>query len=156
MASMASKCKYDAKSRQGLPGARFPQTRSSFDWTSFITHRLVKLSYFSYHPYSVCLGICYWSRSFSLVGASCNEGSDSALLSPGGDAKVRSHSVMKLLAVRFRFPGDNFVSAGHGISLRPSVDKVTLLWRGVASLELTQVRTLRETSSNTGLTSSSS
>ena len=84
------------------------------------------------------------------------EGADSALLPPGVDAKVRSHSVMKLLAVRFKFPGDNFVSAGHGIPFRSSKVEATLLGRGVASLELTRVRTLGETTSNTRLTSSSS
>ena len=85
-----------------------------------------------------------------------NEEADSALLSPAVDATVRSHSVMKLLAVRFKFPGDNFVSAGHGIPFRSSRVEVTLLGRGVASLELTRVRTLREKNSSTRLTSSSS
>lgn len=56
-----------------------------------------------------------------------------------GGVRLSSHSPIKVLAVRFRLAGDNFVSAGHGISLRsPNADAI-LAGRGVASAELVRI-----------------
>ena len=56
-----------------------------------------------------------------------------------GGVMLFSHSLIKVLAVRFRFPGESFVSTGHGISLRSSIIGVILNGRGVASEELADV-----------------
>lgn len=54
-------------------------------------------------------------------------------------ARLLSHSLIKLLAVRFRLPGESLVSTGQGISFRSSIIRVILIGRGVASQELADV-----------------
>ena len=53
--------------------------------------------------------------------------------------RLLSHSLIKVLAVLFRLPGESFVSTGQGIAFRPSIIGVILSGRGVASQELASV-----------------
>ena len=56
--------------------------------------------------------------------------------------RLFSHSLIKVLAVRCRFPGASFVKVGQGISFRSSGAGVSFRGRGVASVELLFVRIL--------------
>lgn len=70
------------------------------------------------------------SAFFSLTGVSGVGKKDNSLSTPAppsnvpdssssvgvGRARLRSHSLIRVDAVRFRFPGLSFVSTGHGIS----------------------------------------